>query len=101
LYGVLIPKQFYHSRAPDAYAERVQNEFAKIQLFEFTAARIISLKAGGALNFIPCFSLNDFTICRKYGNTIFHHASTRRIDWLSHGTSVFLLSIIFSMVSAQ
>jgi len=87
-------------RYPDSQTERVQIRFANVQLFEFTAARMISRNAGGVWKLILYFSARDFKTFKKYGNTTRHQTVIRRMAFASKGAASGS-AIITSIVSAQ
>jgi hypothetical protein len=64
----------YHEAAREVETERVQMSPAKIQLFELTTARTVSVKAGGEENLMPCFAASDSRTLVKYSLTVIHHA---------------------------
>jgi len=74
---------------------------AKIQLFEFTTARMVSLKTGGVGYLILNLVSSDFKMFRKYGSKVLHHERTLFIVRPSHGTVPGLPFTIALTVSTQ
>ena len=70
-------------------------------MFELTAARTISLKAGEVSQLILYLPARDFSIFKIYGSITLHHVKIRRIVLSSQGAFSGSPFMIASIVSAQ